>query len=268
MQLASKPQAIALAAIAIVVIGASTFVGLSLINNNTDNNPPPDDSIKLKLLDNAGIMIEAKGLRIYIDPIELPANYSEGPADAVLVTHPHGDHYNTTMIDMLQKTGTINVFPANMTDAVSLYDGVGVTPGDTVQVGTITVTAFYMYTEIWIDGERFASHPSEANWTSYLIDIDGFTIFHAGDSKNITEYEDITGQVDVALPPLGPGCQAMTNEEVVDAIDKLQPDYFIPIHSTLVSTELFVLSYADDIAACSDCTPIVLSSFTSYIFEP
>jgi L-ascorbate metabolism protein UlaG (beta-lactamase superfamily) len=268
MQLASKPQTIAIAAIVIVVIGASTYVGLSLINNNTNNSPPPDDSIKIKLLENAGIMIEAEGLRIYIDPYELPANYSEGPADAVLVTHPHGDHYNTTMIDMLQKTGTINVFPANMTDAVSVYSGVGVNPGDEVQVGTITVTAYYMYTEVWIGEERFASHPPEANWTSYIIDIDGFKIFHAGDSKNITEYEDISGQIDVALLPLGPGCQAMTNEEVVDAIDKLQPDYFIPIHSTFVTAELFVLSYGDDITACSGCTSIVLPGFTSYIFDP
>ncbi|MFW9794041.1 MAG: MBL fold metallo-hydrolase [Candidatus Thorarchaeota archaeon] len=264
MQITKTSQTVAIAAIVIVVIGASTFVGLSLINNT----PPPDESITLKLLENAGVMIEAQGLRIYIDPYDIPSNYSSLPADAILVTHPHGDHYNATIVNMLQKTGTINVFPENMTDAVSAHSGTGVNPGDTVQVGSITITAYYMYTEIWIEGERFTSHPPEANWTSYLIDINGFTIFHAGDSKNITEYEDIAGQVDVALLPLGPGCQAMTDEEVVDAIDKLQPTYFIPIHSSYLSSQLFLLGFGDDISGCSSCTPILLNNFKSYIFEP
>ncbi len=255
---------VAIAAIAIVVLGASTFVGISLLNN-----PPPNNSITLTLLENAGVMIEAGGLRIYIDPYNIPDNYSSLPADAILVTHPHGDHYNATIVNMLQKTGTINVFPENMTDAVSAHDGVGVNPGNTVQVGTITITAYYMYTEIWIDDERFTSHPPEANWTSYIIDINGFTIFHAGDSKNITEYEDISGQIDVALLPMGPGCQAMTGEEIIDAIDKLQPNYYIPIHFERdLDAQIFVSAYEDEIAACADCTALYLGHFTSHNFEP
>jgi L-ascorbate metabolism protein UlaG (beta-lactamase superfamily) len=264
MQVTNRSQIIAIAAIAIVVIGASTYLGISLLNN-----PPPSNSITLTLLENAGVMIEAAGLRIYIDPFNIPDNYSSLPADAILVTHPHGDHYNATLVNLLQKTGTINVFPENMTDAVSTHNGVGVNPGDTVQVGTITVTAYYMNTEVWVGDERFASHPPEANWSSYIVDINGFTIFHAGDSKNITEYEDIAGEIDVALLPLGPGCQAMTGDEVVDAIDKLQPNYFIPIHfERNLDAELFVGAYDDDITACADCTCIFLAHFTSHIFEP
>jgi L-ascorbate metabolism protein UlaG (beta-lactamase superfamily) len=214
-------------------------------------------------------MIEADGMRIYIDPINLPSNYSTLPADAVLITHPHGDHYNTTCIDMLQKETTVNVFPENMTTEVAAYDAVGVTPLDSVQVGDINITAFYMYTEVWIEGERFASHPSEANWSSYIVDIGGFKIFHAGDSKNITEYELISGQMDVVLLPLGPGCQSMAGVEIIDAIDKLQPDYFIPIHFDYnLASELFVQAYTDEIQDCSDCTPMWLYYWESYIFEP
>lgn len=260
MQPSNKPQIIAIAAIAIVVLGASTFVGISLLNNNS----LPNGSIRLTLLENAGVMIEAEGLRIYIDPFDLPTTYSTLPADAIFVTHPHGDHYNESQVNMLQKPSTINVFPENMSDAVTTHNGVGVNPGDTVQVGSITVTAYYMYTAI---GES-ASHPPEANWTSYIIDISGFTIFHAGDTKNITEYEDITGQIDVALLPLGPGCQSMTGDEVIDAIDKLQADYFIPIHASNLDSELFILAYEDDIAECSECLPIYLEHFTSRVFEP
>ncbi len=261
-----RPQTLAVATILVVVLGVGVFAGYSLLNT-----PPvsEDTSIKLTLLGNAGVMIEADGMRIYIDPYTLPSNYSTLPADAVLITHPHGDHYNSTCIDMLQKPSTVNILPNNMTAELAAHDGVGVNPLDTVQVGNINITAFYMYTEIWIDGERFASHPSEANWTSYIIDINGFKILHAGDSKNITEYELISGQMDVVLLPLGPGCQAMTGLEVVDAIDKLQPDYFIPIHfEYFFYSENFVQAYDADIAACSDCTPMAIEYFSSYTFEP
>ena len=266
MSLSSKPQTVALVAVIVIVMGVGVFAGFTLLNP-----APPEDTttIKLTLLNNAGVMIEADGLRIYIDPIDLPSNYSSLPADAILITHPHGDHYNNTCINMLQKETTVNVFPENMSAEVAAHDGVGVNPLDTVQVGSIDITAFYMYTEVWIDDVRFASHPPEANWTSYLIDIGGFTIFHAGDSKNITEYSLITGQVDVALLPLGPGCQSMADMEIVDAIDKLQPAYFIPIHFTSnLAAEIFVGAFEDDIADCSDCVVLRLEYFTSYTFEP
>ena len=265
MSPSNKPQIIAVLTILVVAMGVGVFAGYTLLNT-----PPSsvDTSIKLTLLDNAGVMIEADGMRIYVDPINLPSNYSTLPADAILITHPHLDHYNSTCIDMLQKPSTVNVFPDNMSTEVAAHDGVGVDPLDGVQVGNINITAFYMYTEVWIDDVRYASHPSEANWTSYIIDINGFKIFHAGDSKNITEYELISGQMDVVLLPLGPGCQAMTGLEVVDAIAKLQPDYFIPIHTTDFNAAIFIQAYTDEIEECSDCVPILLEHFTFYTFEP
>lgn len=227
---------------------------------------PADTSIKLTLLDHAGVMIEAQNLRIYIDPINLEENYTELPADAVLITHDHGDHYQESNVSLLQKEGTINVFPVIMSDQIAVHDGVSVMPGDAVMVGTIRISAFYMYT---IAPEGFEStHPRESNYTSYIVDINGFTVFHAGDSKNITEYEQLTGTIDVALLPLGPGCQTMYNEEVVDAIDKIQPVYFIPIHTTGYHTILFLFSYGDDIEAVSTCEAIVLADFESRLFEP
>jgi L-ascorbate metabolism protein UlaG (beta-lactamase superfamily) len=257
----TRPQTIAVVVIAAVLMGAGVFAGVMIMSNPPS---PAENSIILTILDNAGVMIEADGMRIYVDPINLPASYSTLPADAILITHPHGDHYNSTCINMLQKTSTVNIFPDNMSTEVATHDGVGVDPLDSVQVGTINITAFYMYTQV---GE-FASHHPDANWTSYIIDINGFKIFHAGDSKNITEYEMITGQMDVVLLPLGPGCQSMTGLEVVDAIDKLQPGYFIPIHTTNLDAELFVSAYTDEIAACSDCAPMWLEHWESHTFEP
>jgi hypothetical protein len=108
-----------------------------------------------------------------------------------------------------------------------------------------------------------ASHPIEANWTSYIIDIDGFRIFHAGDSKNIPEYEQLTGTIDVALLPLGPGCQTMTDYEVVQALQDISPDYFIPIHFAEGADVTFLEEYSDDIEAL-DCEIISLDNLQIY----
>ncbi|MHA3964435.1 MAG: MBL fold metallo-hydrolase [Candidatus Thorarchaeota archaeon SMTZ1-45] len=266
MSPSNKPQTIVIITILIAIMGVGAFAGYTLLN--TPSSPPEDFTIILTVLDNAGVMIEADGMRIYIDPINLPSSYSSLPADAVLITHPHGDHYNSTYIEMLQKTTTVSIFPNNMSSEIALHDGVGINPLDSVQVGGINITAYYMYTEVWVDDVRYASHPPEANWTSFIVDINGFKIFHAGDSKNITEYEQISGLMDVVLLPLGPGCQAMTGLEVVDAIAKLQPKYFVPIHTTNLNAEIFVGAYTDEIQECSDCVPIWIRHFESYTFEP
>ncbi|TFF96931.1 MBL fold metallo-hydrolase [Candidatus Thorarchaeota archaeon] len=245
----------------VVGLGATAMAGFLIMGGQQ-----VDTSITLTHLDHAGVMIEARGLRIYIDPINLEDNYTQLPADVVLITHHHGDHYQESNVSLLQKEGTINVFPAIMSEAIATHDGVSVVPGDTMTMGSIMISAFYMYTTA---PEGFDStHPRESNYTSYLVDINGFTIFHAGDSRNITEYEQLSGSVDVALLPIGPGCQTMYGYEVVDAIEKMQPGYFIPIHTTELNAELFLYTYGDDIEEISDCQCLVMPDFSSHVFEP
>jgi len=256
---------IALGAILILIAVGSAIVALPLITSQ----PPPTEvekSITLTLLDNAGVMIEANDLRIYIDPINLNSSFEDLDADAVLVTHPHGDHYEGYSIHMLQKEDTMNVFPTNMSDQIANHDGIGVVPGDSVQVGSINITAFYMYTfpvDIYP-----ASHPREANWTSYIIDIDGLTIFHAGDSKNIDEYEQLAGQIDVALLPLGPGCQTMADFEIVLALETINPGCFIPIHYVVGADQTWIAEYEDMVVdRTTDCNILSLAYFESHTFQ-
>ena len=72
-------------------------VGTPLLTIYLLNNSEPE-SIEFTLLYNAGVMIESNGVRIYIDPINLNSDYSDFKADAVFITHPHGDHYEPLSI--------------------------------------------------------------------------------------------------------------------------------------------------------------------------
>lgn len=262
-----------IAGVLILLIGvaATAVMAIQLVNNPPQNTPDDnhEDSIpstlNVTLLTNAGVMIETNETRIYIDPILLNDSFTDYPADIVCVTHPHGDHYDVDSLDIIKTEDTVFIIPANMTDAVSLYGAISVVPGDSVLVGDINITAFYMYT--FSEYGYPASHPIEANWTSFIIDIDGFTIFHAGDSKNIFEYYQIRGQIDLAFFPLGPGCQTMANYEVVEALDRLEPAFFIPIHFEEDAQYSWFAAYGDDVEELTDCTAIILDYWSMYTFE-
>jgi len=152
-----------------------------------------------------------------------------------------------------------------MTAECATYGATGVVPGDTVMIGEINITAFHMYT-LPVDIYP-ASHPAEANWTSFIVTIDGFTIFHAGDSKNILEYYELTGAIDLAFLPLGPGCQTMADYEVVTALERIQPSYFIPIHYGEGVLSTWMTAYGDNVEGQTDCTAIPLEYWTEYTLE-
>ena len=251
-------------AVLVIAVLVFQYIGAPGIDVNTGS--VNSGGVNVTLLSNAGVMIEADDTRIYIDPIDLPNEYRDKPADAILITHDHGDHYQYATIYMLQKEGTVNVFPAIMDTEIARHDGIGVVPEDEVELGDIKITAYYMYTYSSVPGAT-ATHPEESQFTSYIVDIDGFTIFHAGDSKNLDEYEDLTGTINVAMLPLGPGCQTMYETEVVNVLQVIEPDYFIPIHFTVGVNDQFVSRFGGSIRATTECEICNLDHFTTNTFQ-
>jgi L-ascorbate metabolism protein UlaG (beta-lactamase superfamily) len=250
----------AIAIISMLVISSGVAIAAVVLTSNDGNS---NSGISVRLLNNAGVMIETEDTRIYIDPFDLPSNYSNYPADAILITHDHGDHYDPTSIDIIITDNTSLYFPAIMSVEAFLYGANSVVPEDTFQINNFNVRCFDMYT---MPGSPDSSHPQSYNYTSYLIEIENFTIFHAGDSWNIDEYEQLTGLVDLALLPLGPGCQTMTRIDVVSVIETIAPSYFIPIHFTEDEKAIFIFIYNDSIEDLG-CKFIDLEYYDSYEFN-
>jgi len=232
---------------------------------SSESQVPVNGNLNVTLLANAGVIIETADTRIYIDPIELPQEYGDKLADIVLITHDHGDHYQYASINLIQKDETVNIFPEIMTTEINRHNGVGINPEEEVTIEDTTIKGYYMYT-LSPDGVTPASHPRESNYTSYIIDINGFVLFHAGDSKNIPEYETLEGLVDVVFLPLGPGCQTMYGDEVVQVVQVIQPDYMIPIHYTSASYRSFNSMQKRSIESTTNCTVCSLEEFTKHCF--
>jgi L-ascorbate metabolism protein UlaG (beta-lactamase superfamily) len=267
MPIQNNSRVFAVIAILLIGIAATAVMAFQLMNNagsNTDSPDPVPSTLNVTLLYNAGVMIETNETRIYIDPYQLNSSYAAYPADIVLVTHPHGDHYDPTSLNSISTDSTEFIFPSNMTTECALYGATGVVPRDTMMIDDINITAFYMYT--YPVGDYPASHPIEANWTSYIITIGNFTMFHAGDSKNIIEYYELRGMIDLAFLPLGPGCQTMANYEVVEALQRIQPRYFIAIHYGEGTQDSWSAAYTDNLEEIP-CTPFILDYWTMHTFE-
>ena len=141
----------------VVIIVIAPIVLLSFMNqtppeNEGDNIPePPEllevpvDFVNITIFETSGAMIEANNIRIYVDPYELPSGiYSEYPADLVLITHNHIDHYSLEDIRLVEKNDTLVVFPESMAYNFHLHNNsLGLEAGDSIEYRGINVTAFY-----------------------------------------------------------------------------------------------------------------------------
>lgn len=165
---------------------------------------------------------------VYIDPWKLPAGAP--PADVILVTHDHFDHFSKDDIKAIARPGTIVVGPASVTRALKHIEGISavtVTAGQTVTVGTASVTAVPAYNVNKFRTRDEPFHPREAGGLGYVLELDGRRIYHAGDTDAIPEMRDV--HCDVALLPVG-GTYTMTAEEAAAACDLVDAAVAVPMH--------------------------------------
>ena len=171
-------------------------------------------------LGHASFRIEDGATQIYIDPWKLGAGAP--PADVVLVTHSHFDHYSAEDIAKIEQPKTVFLAPADVAEKLRGKKVVTAAPGGTYEVGGLKVTAVPAYNT----GKEF--HPRQNGWVGYVLTLsNGQRIYHTGDTDETPEMEQV--QTDVALMPCG-GTYTMTGTEVAAAANKFKPKVLIPMH--------------------------------------
>jgi L-ascorbate metabolism protein UlaG (beta-lactamase superfamily) len=152
---------------------------------------------------------------IFIDPFRVPP--SAGPADIVLVTHPHFDHFDRIAVARLRKPGTLVVVP----QARASDDLEGISAKQMIRVGDIAITGVPAYNI----SKPF--HAKSKKWVGYLVDVDGVRIYHAGDTDLIPEMREISP--DIALLPVG-GLFTMNYRKAAEAAALMKCGLSIPMH--------------------------------------
>lgn len=162
---------------------------------------------------------------IYVDPWKLPEDVPL--ADGILVTHDHYDHLSVDDIRAIAGPETDIAGPEAVTGHLDELGSLTVAPGETFRLATANVRAVPAYN---IDKFRQPGkpyHPKEAGYVGYIIELDGFRVYHAGDTDCIPEMRGI--RCDVALLPVG-GTYTMTADEACRACGLIDAGVVVPMH--------------------------------------
>lgn len=169
-------------------------------------------------LRHASFRIESPDGVVYIDPWKLKAKAA--PAELILITHEHHDHFSPNDLDKIRTPHTTIVSIAAVTSELS-GDLRTVRAGDRLTVKGIDIEVVPAYN---VD-KRF--HPRSKGGVGYIVSVGGRRIYHAGDTDVIPEMADI--EADVALVPVS-GTYTMNASEAAHAANQMQPSVAVPMH--------------------------------------
>jgi L-ascorbate metabolism protein UlaG (beta-lactamase superfamily) len=161
-------------------------------------------------------------LVVYIDPWGLDGDLP--PADLLLITHAHGDHYSKDDIARVKTGKTVQIAPADIAKELS-GNVKPVKPGDRTEAAGVRIEAVPAYN---IDPARLDKHPKANNWVGYVLELGGQTYYHAGDTDRLPELERL--RTDVAFLPIGGGGFVMTVEEAAGLAKAMKPKIAVPMH--------------------------------------
>ena len=143
----------------------------------------------IEWLGHAGFRIRAGRAVVYIDPYRVPEGAP--PADLILVTHGHYDHFSPQDVERLSTRRTWLVGPAAVAERVSGQVH-SIAPGELLDdelVRGVHVAAVAAYNTSKRDAEGNLFHPREAGWVGYELNVRGERLYHSGDTDVIPEMD-------------------------------------------------------------------------------
>ena len=172
-------------------------------------------------LGHASFKIKTLELTIYIDPYV--GDYDD-VADIILMTHDHYDHADANKVKQIRTDDTEIITTAKLAPR---FSATVMKPGDELEVKGIKIKAVRAYNTNKFREPNVPYHPKQEDMVGFIIEIEGKTLYHAGDTDVIPEMKDI--KADIALLPVG-GTYTMDAKEASEAVALIKPRLAIPIH--------------------------------------
>ncbi len=183
--------------------------------------------IKIRWLGHDGFVLE-KNFKIVIDPYKILKSIE---ADMVMISHNHFDHMSPDDLKKVSSKKTTIVAAKECMDklgGITCKDKIGLMPGQEKAVNGIKIKAIHAYNIDKINPDtKKPFHPKEDNKIGFLINIDGTTIYHTGDSDFIPEMNNL--QPDILLVPVS-GTYVMNVKDAVKAVNAIKPKVAVPMH--------------------------------------
>lgn len=190
--------------------------------------------VDVEYLGHSSFGINAGGKRLLIDPfvhhdassdtklkrlVPFPGKIKDlHDADIILVTHEHPDHFDKELITSIAKKRDCLVvahdFLLRELKDVPKRQLVPIRGDQKMPLRGFMIKALA------------AHHPQSFYPLSFMVEADGVSVFHAGDTDLMDEHEKI--KCDVALLPIG-GADTMDVADAVKATKCIKPKYAIPM---------------------------------------
>jgi L-ascorbate metabolism protein UlaG (beta-lactamase superfamily) len=198
----------------------------------------------IEWLGHAGFRIKTRAGLVYIDPYRTSG---APPADVILITHDHFDHFSREDVVRLAGDRTTVIAPGTVTEQLR-GSTLAIAPGESIELRELEITAIPAYNTNKLDSEGRPFHPREAGWVGYLLRDGPRRIYHSGDTDVIPEMDGAAG-VDVALLPVS-GTYVMTAVEAAEAARRIEPEVAVPMHwGTVIGSEADAKTFAKEARA-------------------
>jgi len=163
----------------------------------------------LKMIGRASVKITLNdGRTIYIDPYAGDKTEYADPADLVLVTHQDYAHNKGSLVTLREGGETIQC-PKD------------IQAGATKEMFGISIQAV----------EAYNKNHQKGKGCGYVLNLDGFILYHSGDTSMIDEMADLkAAAIDYALL-CSDGYYNMGPEEAMQVATTIEPRYVLPMHT-------------------------------------
>ena len=212
--------------------------------------------MEITYLGHSAFEIKINNDKILIDPfLALSPNYNSKGVTDIFVTHGHADHLGNS-IEISKQTG------ANIT---AVFELANYCTSKGVTTNGISLGAWidYNWGRVIAVPAFHSSSTQEGIYTGcpcgFIFDINGKTIYHAGDTCLNSEMK-IIGELyepDIAMLPVG-GCYTMDIEHAIKAAEWLKASTIIPMHyNTFEAIKVDISEFEREIRALGKM-PLVL----------
>ena len=193
---------------------------------------PEGSYVEVTLIKHGSLALSYKGISIQVDPvITLGDNVTDyagdfPEADYVLVTHEHGDHFDPEALSILGGQIITNANCAEKLVSAKMKKNTKVLANgkslDLKEGIRVDAVPAYNNTE-----GHLQFHPQGRD-NGYILTLDGFRIYIAGDTEDIPELASVK-DIDLAFLPCNQP-YTMTVEQLVRAAQIIKPKVLIPYH--------------------------------------